>query len=244
MKNFLSVSVNNYVKGEYFNGYKEFNSEDELMDYLNSNSLDRFNKSIEVDEELKIKVISLYFNELKIIRHIVDDFNKNAPSEVITFWENQLKKEKLEKKKDGFVNWDIHLSYDERVGNLKNLLTDYVQNYLKGKIVYGYLGHNFRKTYHDDIFENQISKINKVVFDEKEYDKYELLGLWLTSSDASHFMDEHGEESYDVFSKIVEDSMKNILIRSLIYSNDSHKGTLKSTMNLCEKINERTVLIK
>ena len=197
MKNFLIVNVNNYVKSEYFVGYKELDNEDELMNYLNSNKLDKFNKSIEIDEELKIKVVSLFFNELKSIKHLVDDFNKDAPSEIIVFWENQLKKESLKRKENGFVNWDIHLTYDERVGNLKNLLTDYVKDYLKRKVVYGYLGHNLRKIYHDD-----------------------------------------------VFSKIVEGSMKNILIVSLIYSNDNHKGTLKSTMNLCEKINERTVLIK
>lgn len=244
MKNFLIVNVNNYVKSEYFVGYKELDNEDELMNYLNSNKLDKFNKSIEIDEELKIKVVSLFFNELKSIKHLVDDFNKDAPSEIIAFWENQLKKESLKRKENGFVNWDIHLTYDERVGNLKNLLTDYVKDYLKRKVVYGYLGHNLRKIYHDDVLENEISKINKIEFEGKEYDKYELLGVWLTSSDARHFMDEHGEKSYDVFSKIVEGSMKNILIVSLIYSNDNHKGTLKSTMNLCEKINERTVLIK
>jgi hypothetical protein len=66
--------------------------------------------------------------------------------------------------------------------------------------------------------------------------------VWLTSSDARHWMDSVEDESNSVFKSKFEANLSNIFNRGFIYSLDEHEGSLKSTQELLTKYSGRVIV--
>jgi hypothetical protein len=156
-------------------------------------------------------------------------FSKNAD----LYWRNKEKKDNEKREKSGYVVFKDHKSMKSKdyKGNLEKSLTKYVRDYIGSSGVFGYLGHNARKFSHDTYIEKEFGKI-EVYLDGEKLDKWEILGVWLTSSDARHWMDSREDETLAEFKKSFSGYVSTIAKLGYIYNLPDHEGSAASTHDL------------
>ena len=234
--------------GSDFNGYLVLNSEEEVYKFIKENNFE-INKvniydengyiidtqdDICEDSSLSLKHYTLksysYNNRRKQIEKL---FTKGTHPLIKQCLENIEKRENLIRQENGYV---IHKKFNELkakdyYGNLSKLITPYILKYLSSPGVHGYLGSYNRKLIHDSILEEEVSKI-------KDVDVYELLSVWLTSTDGRHFMDNADEYSDEEFREKVQNELPNFLIKGFLYDSSIHNGTLKSSIDNFKEIED------
>lgn len=231
-----------FQTGDY-HGYKNFSSEGKAEKFILDNDLDEYWNTEEtyIDNELGINLIYLktqtYNHNRERFESLFDEgFSKLAQK----YWDNQEKRENQKREKQGFVRHKKHdeMKTKDYIGNLDQALTSYVKQYISSSGVFGYLGHSWRKYAHDDIIEKVFRKVS-VKLDGEELDKWDLLGIWLTSSDARHWMDSVEDTSLTNFKKNFVSYIPSIVKLGFVYGLDNHEGTFGSTRTLLTEYGDR-----
>ncbi len=236
MKTVVSIYIHEKESYSYsfkdFSGYKEFDSEKEALIFMKENKLPLRTEFKDKKLGLTIyHVIEFSHNQNRTFSESI--FNHGRSGYENLYWEKKSEEENKARKKAGFV---YHKKYDDMTpadykGKLSKSLTDEVMEYLSSGGCHGYLGHSWRKLSHDLIIEKIVKK-SKFFVDGVEVDKWSVLGTWLTSSDARHWMDSREDETNEEFESAFKSSLSYILGRGYIYSLPEHEGTMGSTNKL------------
>lgn len=183
-----------------------------------------------------------------------DEFKAHIGNYVINGWRNEeneeyalyrLREEKREEKKskkDGLVLW---MSYD----NLKKQpLTVYqggfsdevfntkgIQEYISDHCVHGWIGHSgARRKEHDWLIEKGLRERGL---------KPEQMYNWISSGDGRHFAD--SLEGYSLKEQLakINQYLNHIYNCCLIYADNKHEGTMKSSNEIRVKLQKKGVLL-
>lgn len=236
MKAVVSIYIHEKESYSYsskdFSGYRDFDSQIKALIFMRENKLPL--KAEFIDKKIGLAIYHAYefsHNENRTFAETI--FNHGRSEYENLYWEKKREEENKARKKAGFI---YHKKYEEMTpddykGKLSKSLTDEVMQYLSSGGCHGYLGHSWRKLSHDLIVEKIVKKV-KFFVNDKEVDKWTILGTWLTSSDARHWMDSQEETSDKEFEVAFKSNLTSILKRGYVYSLPEHTGTLKSTNTL------------
>ncbi len=115
---------------------------------------------------------------------------------------------------------------------LETFFTEVLISYVEKGICYGYIGHNCRKVWVDEMLSNICLK----------HIKPDDFACWLTSTDGRHFGDyiEYMVESEDRLGveNYIKEKLPSIHDKSVIYNHPSHKGTFSSSLELFEHLKD------
>lgn len=95
----------------------------------------------------------------------------------------------------------------------------------------GYIGHGYRRIKHDVIIE-KVFKNAIAMRGGKVLKIWDILGEWLTSSDARHWMNTHEDDSPKEFEAAVRADAWVIVLLGLTFADPKHKGDARSTYEL------------
>lgn len=184
---------------------------------------------------------SLEFKEL-ISKAITSGWKiiKDIP-ERTKFYERQDKRTENERKKEGYVLWQRYEDLEKEPitvyqGGFSDELfnNSYLQKYLSGGGVFGWIGNSSRKAYLDEAIESGLKSKNL----GEDY-----IATWLTSNDGRHFADSlDGFEKEEQLEKIKE-NLNRIFNLALIYSSSFHEGTYKSTCEIRKDYEAQGILL-
>lgn len=90
----------------------------------------------------------------------------------------------------------------------------------------GYIHHSQRSVETDKYLERRCSEVGIPL---------EYLATWLTSTDGRHFCDNFFDEPLDVQLSLCEDKLVAIHNLGLVYSDKSHRGSLRDSIRIREK---------
>ncbi len=236
MKTVVSIYIHEKESYSYsskdFHGNLEFDTELEALNFIKDNNYSV--KSEEKNKKLGVHILYIPDEKYNRGRNLAEKlFNVGSSPIETMYWEYKRTEENKARKKAGFV---YHKKYEEMTpsdykGKLSKSLTNEVMEYLSHGGCHGYLGHSWRKLSHDLIIEKIVKK-SKFFVDGLEVDKWPVLGNWLTSSDARHWMDSREDETEKEFESAFKSSLSYILGRGYIYSLPEHEGTMNSTNKL------------
>lgn len=176
------------------------------------------------------------FQEL-VNSHITDGWLRELPPEVERErrekWRQEDEEWEQERKKKGciLVGKKKYLPEDYKGGLSDEVFSDnYLQSYVQGKGVFGYIGHLGRTYKTDKYLEQEFLKI-KVAID---VNKRHLLAIWLTSSHGRHFCDSLEGLTVAQQKSLIDKEVKGLFLNAYVYSLSEHKGTYDSTESLRE----------
>jgi len=236
LKTVVIISVhaksNNTYSSADFNGYKEFALMKEAEEFIKENGFIK-NKTY-IDSELDLNLIYLETYTFNRNRDKIEKlFTDGLSPDALVYCDKQEDIRNAQKKIDGFIYCKKYeeMTSEDYKGSLNKSLTQTTIDYISSGVVAGYLGHSARKHEHDKYIEEIIDKII-ITVDCVEVDKLEIFSIWLTSSDARHWMDSVEELELDEFKVKLNDYIPELMSTGYIYSLKEHKGTYKSTMEL------------
>jgi len=236
MKTVVIVSVhngnNNCYSSKDFNGYKDFNSMKDALKFMKENSFVK--NRIYTDDELKLNLIYLETYTFNRNRDKIEKlFTDGLSPDALVYCDKQENIRNAQKKIDGFVFCKKYneMTSEDYKGNLEKALTKTTIDYISSGVVAGYFGHSARKHEHDKYIEEIIDKII-ITVDGVEVDKLEIFSIWLTSSDARHWMDSIEDLELEEFKLKLNNCIPELMTTGYIYSLKEHKGTYTSTMEL------------
>lgn len=234
-----SVIVNVHAEGSHtfssknFNGYKDFSTEKQALKFIKDNNLNDYLGEEFVNKKLG-KIIYLKTMEYNKNRSWFESvFDKGFSELANLYWEEERRKENEQRKKEGYIYCKKYeeMTPEDYKGSLNLSLTEEVLKYISSGGVFGYLGHSFRKHAHDKIIEKLFSHA-RFFLREKELNIWGILGTWLTSSDARHWMDSVEDLSNKEFSLKLAEKADDILTLGFLYNLDEHGGSYASTTKL------------
>lgn len=243
MKTIAIVRV--HSQGQYtmtskdFVGYKKFSSVESFNKFIKSaDNIDITARY--VDKENGVKIIYLKpFTYGENMDWAKKNFKAGSCKEIEVYW-NNVDKEYYEKRaRGGYVSCkpSKDMKPEDYRGKLLLSLTPSVLEYLSEGLPFGYLGHSFRKLSHDKLLE-KIVKNSDVYIDNAIISndlKWEIFGVWLTSSDARHWMDSREGQTLAEFEDCVREDIARIMKLGYIYGLEEHNGSLGSTMELSKE---------
>ena len=238
MKTVVIASVHNEEKNCYsskdFNGYKDFDSMKDALEFMRENSF--IKNRIYTDYELKLNLIYLETYTFNRNREKIEKlFTDGISPDALAYCDKQEDIRNAQKKIDGFVfckRYDEMTSEDYK-GSLEKALTKTTIDYISSGVVAGYFGHSVRKHEHDKYIEEIIDKII-ITVDGVEVDKLKIFSIWLTSTDARHWMDSIEDLELEDVKVKLNNYIPELMTTGYIYGLKEHKGTLKSTMELSD----------
>jgi hypothetical protein len=161
---------------------------------------------------------------------------EKCPVEIKEMYERKEAKTKVERRDENFVLWKDYkdLIPKDYNGGFSAQVTTHEEfvNYVNSGCVWGYIGHKVRKPALDKFIEETFLSLNVTNHDQ-------LLTLfvnWLSSTDGRHFGDKLEGKSLEEQKKIFLERVNRIYNVAMIYSHPEHEGTLKSTIEIEEKI--------
>jgi len=236
MKTVVIISIHNASKNTYsskdFNGYAEFDTHEEAKEFIKSNGFDI--KEVHIDSELSIRLIYLTSYEHNKNRIKAEElFVKGSSDDARKYWDKQEDIKNVKRKEQGFIYCKKYneMASEDYKGSLDKALTQTTIDYISSGVVAGYLGHSARKHEHDKYIEEIIDKII-ITVDGVEVDKLEIFSIWLTSTNARHWMDSIENLELDEFKVKLNDYIPELMSTGYIYSLKEHTGTYKSKMEL------------
>jgi len=236
-----SVIVNVHAEGSHtfssknFNGYKDFSTEKQALEFIKYNNLSKYLGEEFVNKKIG-KIIYLKTVEYNKNRSWFESIFDNGFSELAnSYWEEERRKENEQRKKEGYIYCKKHeeMTPEDYKGSLNLALTEDVIKYISSGGVFGYLGHSFRKHSHDKMIEKFFSHA-RVFYESKELNVWGLLGVWLTSSSARHWMDWVEDSTDNEFLKSLSEKAEEILKLGFVYDHEDHKGTYSDTLEIKE----------
>ena len=236
MKTVVIISVHaekkNCFSSKDFNGYKDFENEVLAHAFIKSNSFSV--NEVCIDYELDIRLIYLTSLQYNRNRELAEQlFTEGLSEDSLKYWDKQEEIRNVTRKEEGFVfckRYDEMTSEDYK-GSLEKALTKTTIDYISSGVVAGYFGHSARKHEHDQYIEEIIDKII-ITVDGVKVDKLEIFSIWLTSSDARHWMDSIEDLELEEFKLKLNNCIPELMTTGYIYSLKEHKGTYTSTMEL------------
>ena len=200
-----------------YDGYKAFSTVKEFNDFCEKNRIKDI--SIIKENELSFYYGRVCYEHNRNRFYLQSILSETKPSIITEYYKLIKNRDNEKRKKDGFA---LYKSYDDLTkkdycGSFsdKILKQEVVDNYISGPIVYGYFGSYERKLSFDKILEEVIGSY-RVFFipTEKVMDNYLLIGHWLTSRGARHFMDQTNDMTDDEFKSYLEKRMEELFLDS------------------------------
>lgn len=246
MKTIVIISVHegntNCYSGQDFRGYVKFNNIKEAQEFAKQHKFvieETFS-----DTELGFNLIYLqsYGNNFRR-KEIEELFTSGGSEEAMLYWNKQRELRNAKRKAEGFIQCKNieDMTAEDYKGKLNKALTEEVLKYLKNDVVFGYLGHEFRKLAHDTIIEEVFEEVD-VMINNENINQWKLLGIWLTSTDARHFMDLQEKKSVKEFKESIIEYIPEIVLKGYIYGLDEHDGTYLTAIKLKEKYKDIIVI--
>lgn len=243
MRHIVSIYVHQKEKYSYssndFIGYKVFTSTKTVLNFIRGNgySLNKLDKDNETGITLYYLTDITYNNRRKYIEEI---FEQGNFPEYDNYYSNRNKLYYEKRRRNGFVSYKPNedMTIEDYKGALKNSISKELSEYISSSIVAGYIGHSGRKYVHDIFIEETLENIS-VTLDSSEIDKWQIFSIWLSSTDARHFMDYTADEDIEYFKKEFSKSLKYILIKGYIYSLNEHNGSYSSSEKLYSEYEDR-----
>jgi len=152
-------------------------------------------------------------------------------------YEENLEEEKRKREKEGYVipMWASNMEPGSYKGGFSEEVfrNSHLQDYLSKGGCFGWIGHLVRKPQLDAYLENKFMRL------ESEEDKINLFSVWLTSTDGRHFADSLSDEDFKRQKEIIDKRINEIYNLAFIYSREEHEGTLKSTLQLKKRYEDK-----
>ena len=215
-----------------FMGYKTFSFIEEVEHFISE-------YDFTVEKAYKDNELNLIYYRLKGYTNSerMDEcknlFNEDKPEILEKFFKKEEEKKYKKRKDEGFVYCKSYedMTAEDYKGSLKNLLTDYVKNYISVNPC-GYLGHYYRKHSMDKIFEKIAENCSVEASLSYDVNVYECVGTWMCSGSARHWMDNHEDDTDDEFEEAVKNHFKEIVALGFSYKYEFEYATASKILDV------------